>query len=417
MSPNLSQKQARKIREECLKSLKQALKQKEGVQVIHKYYINLPTEEAHHKCHPTKGIMGLSQRVHPELVAKIQELVHAGTTDPVEIQRLLKHHVHHYMCTGNLPNPTDRAYYPTLDDIRNHVSKAKRAMQLSVIDQENAVKKIAQWSELSPSSHYFFRPYKEANSTMESPSDSNVESCDDSQESLLWVHQEPWQQQLMLKYGNIISLMDATYKTTQYDLPLFFISVHTNTGYCVVAEFIVQSESCDYIKEALQILKTWNPDWHPKFFMTDYSEAEIGALEASFPGTTVYLCDFHREQAWERWVRDKKHGLSSEDAEWLLDQLRACAWAPSADPSAKEPQDYHFKQATDALKHSNLWKKNEHVRAWLSNTWLNTSEVGCLIRCSSWKYKYADLCCTYCRTGHFPAMVKLRAFCSYVHDL
>ena len=77
---------------------------------------------------------GLSQRVHPELLAKIQELVHASTTDPVEIQRLLKHHVHHYMCTGNLPNPTDRAYYPTLDDIRNHVSKAKRAMQLSVLD-------------------------------------------------------------------------------------------------------------------------------------------------------------------------------------------------------------------------------------------------------------------------------------------
>ena len=72
-----------------------------------------------------------------------------------------------------------------------------------------------------------------------------------------------------------------------------FHSVRTNTGYCVVAEFIVQSESCDHIKEALQILQTWNPDWHPKFFMTDYSEAEIGALEASFPGTTVYLCDFH----------------------------------------------------------------------------------------------------------------------------
>ena len=324
--------------------------------------------------------MGLSQRVPPELVAKVQELVHAGTTDPVEVQRLLKHHVHHYMCAGNLPNPTYRAYYPTADDIRNHISEAKRAMQLSVNDQENAIKKIAKWSELSPSSYYFFRPYKEANSTMECPS---VESSDHSQESLLWVHQEPWQQQLMLKYGNIISLMDATYKMTQYDLPLFFISVRTNTGYCVVAEFIVQSESCDYIKEALQILKKWNPDWHPKFYMTNYSEAEIGALEASFPGTTVYLCDFHREQAWEKWVRDKKHSLSSEDAEWLLDQLRACAWAPSVDPSSKEPQDYHFKQTTDALKSSNLWKKNEHVHTWLSNTWLNTSEVGYLISCSS----------------------------------
>ena len=49
-------------------------------------------------------------------------------------------------------------------------------MQLSVIDQENAIKKIAQWSELSPSSHYFFQPYKEKNSTME---------CDDSRKSAL----------------------------------------------------------------------------------------------------------------------------------------------------------------------------------------------------------------------------------------
>jgi len=65
--------------------------------------------------------------------------VHAGTTDPVEpeVQHLLKNHVHHYMSTGNLPNPNDRAYYPTLDNTRNHISKAKRAMQLSVIDQEN----------------------------------------------------------------------------------------------------------------------------------------------------------------------------------------------------------------------------------------------------------------------------------------
>ena len=31
-----------------------------------------------------------------------------------------------------------------------------------------------------------------------------------------------------------LSLMDATYKTTQCVLPLFFISVSTNTGHCIV---------------------------------------------------------------------------------------------------------------------------------------------------------------------------------------
>ena len=63
---------------------------------------------------PNKGIMGLPQRVYPELIAQFQEPVHAGTTDPVEVQHLLKNHVHHYMSTGSLPKHNDRAYYPTL---------------------------------------------------------------------------------------------------------------------------------------------------------------------------------------------------------------------------------------------------------------------------------------------------------------
>lgn len=48
---------------------------------------------------------------------------------------------------------------------------------------------------------------------------------------LLYVHQEEWQHRLMEMYGNAISLIDATYKTTQYDLALFFIAVRTNVGY------------------------------------------------------------------------------------------------------------------------------------------------------------------------------------------
>lgn len=62
--------------------------------------------------------------------------------------------------------------------------------------------------------------------------------------------------------------------------------------------------------------------------MCDYSEAEILALENTFPGIHVYLCDFHWEQAWERWVRDSKHGLKKEDGQSLLHLLRDCADAP-----------------------------------------------------------------------------------------
>lgn len=375
ISPDLSQKKTRSLREDRLKSLREAIASNEDVKIAHKYFISLPTQEAHHKCHPTKGVMGLSQRVHPEIIAKIHELVSIGTIEPVEVQRLLKHHVNHYMCSGNLPDPNDRAYYPCLEDIKNHIGKAKRALQLSVVDQENAAKIIDAQQKLSTDSRFYFRPYQRKdpdNAMLSNVQDLNTS---DFERTLLWVHQEPWQQQLMLKYGNTMSLMDATYKTTRYDLPLFFISVRTNSGYCVVAEFIAQSESATHIEEALQILISWNPNWKPKFFMTDYSEAEIAALETCFPDVTVYLCDFHREQAWERWTRDSKHGLSAVDAECLLDQLRACAWAPSSTPDENLPPGHHYQQAVDVLKSSNLWKNNKQVSEWLTSTWLTMPEV------------------------------------------
>ena len=81
-----SQNQARMVRENNLKALRKALCSDETTEVVHKYFISLPTEEAHHKCHPTKGVMRFAQRIHPELIAKVQELVSIGTVEPVEVQ-------------------------------------------------------------------------------------------------------------------------------------------------------------------------------------------------------------------------------------------------------------------------------------------------------------------------------------------
>ena len=104
-------------------------------------------------------------------------------------------------------------------------------------------------------------------------------------------------------YANNLTLLDATYKTTKYDLSLFFLCVKTSVGYSIVAEFVIQSETAQQISEALAVLKQWNPNWKPSFFKIDYSEAELSAIEEVFPSTKVYLCDFHREQAWERWCK------------------------------------------------------------------------------------------------------------------
>ena len=103
--------------------------------------------------------------------------------------------------------------------------------------------------------------------------------------------------------------------------------------------------------------------------MTDYSEAEIEAIQGTFPVCKVYLCDFHREQAWERWVKDKKHGLSSDDVDTLLDLLRDVAQSPSSVDDDK-PLDHHYHQNVINLMESTIWKDNSSVQEWLQGKWL-----------------------------------------------
>ena len=83
--------------------------------------------------------------------------------------------------------------------------------------------------------------------------------------------------------------------------------------------------------------------------MTDYSEAEMGAILKVFPMCQTYLCDFHREQSWERWTKEQKHSLSFNQAEQLLCLLRGCAHAPfPTDASLSVDQYYqeHVKTKT-----------------------------------------------------------------------
>ena len=101
------------------------------------------------------------------------------------------------------------------------------------------------WNDLSPERKFFVQPYKTSSIS------DNEDVSQDNEQSLFWVHQKLWQQEVLLWYGNTVSLIDTTYMTTKFTLPLFFICMKTNTCYCVVAEFIIQGEqavnTCNYI--------------------------------------------------------------------------------------------------------------------------------------------------------------------------
>ena len=169
--------------------------------------------------------------------------------------------------------------------------------QLCIRTMSNFLLTIGQ--KENPENKFFYQPYTNGNKSGdilstctgsdENTSDNELEEseeCDDEviitkagkqEDRLLFVHQTVWQSRLLLKYGQDLAFLDATYKTTKYALPLFFIAVKTNVGYIIVASFVVQDETTESIQEALSIIKQRNPEWRPQNFMTDLREEEINA--------------------------------------------------------------------------------------------------------------------------------------------
>ena len=89
-------------------------------------------------------------------------------------------------------------------------------------DQENLQKAIDVYSEKSGDSFCF---HKSSTDT-----------------KLLYVHQTAQQRRLLERYGDDLVCLDATYKTSQYSLPLFFLVVKTNVDYQVSQCAIFQSK-------------------------------------------------------------------------------------------------------------------------------------------------------------------------------
>ena len=89
----------------------------------------------------------------------------------------------------------------------------------------------------------------------------------------------------------------------------------------VVATIIPQYENEELLVEGLTILKEWNPLWLPQFTMTDKSAVEIGAIGQVFRSSVQLQCDFHRNQAWERWVLKSTNDINPQFRSDVLEQI------------------------------------------------------------------------------------------------
>ena len=106
----------------------------------------------------------------------------------------------------------------------------------------------------------------------------------DANSDVIFFHQSQWQRHLLASYGCHVCLIDCTYNTTVYDLPLLTVAVKTNCGFFIVATALLTAESTACITKAIERIRDANPEWHPSAFVSDFSEAQIGAVKKVFPG-------------------------------------------------------------------------------------------------------------------------------------
>lgn len=81
----------------------------------------------------------------------------------------------------------------------------------------------------------------------------------------------------------------------------------------------------------------------------------------------MLLCDFHREQAWERWLGTTSNGVRA-DREGILSYLRSIADSET---------DEAYEKAVHSLRKSPIYnqQQSQRFRNWIENTWLPSHKV------------------------------------------
>lgn len=223
-------------------TLKAALQKNEAEssEIIH---IILPFETAHQH-HTISAESGYTRNIHPLVKKKIQEYVSLGITSVPFLKKVLRQFVNTELSVSDcvLPKSHDQCYFPTSHTIQNHVHLALVAGRYSGLDQLNLEIKLNKWKEDDPSAHFYFRKCSEAQIIDDKSQDGDGVKSEEKESTMLntflFVHQSQEQQRLLKRYGDMV-LLDATYRTTKYALPLFLVVVRTNVGYKPVAEFSV----------------------------------------------------------------------------------------------------------------------------------------------------------------------------------
>ncbi|XP_062603784.1 calcium-responsive transcription factor-like [Saccostrea cucullata] len=178
--------------------LKAALKDKKNkVAWKEEIHILFPSHDDHRN-HVTGQLAGFCQPVDKVIKKKIQCLMDEGVTKVAEMKRHLKSFSKKDLGKTSTQN---RRFYPLDKDIRNVMDSYKNQTRFSKDDKENLEQLLEKYKSMNEKDSFYLY----------------ISETED----FLFVGQTEWQKRLLNIYGQEICLLDATYKTTKYDLPAF----------------------------------------------------------------------------------------------------------------------------------------------------------------------------------------------------
>ncbi|XP_026430308.1 protein FAR1-RELATED SEQUENCE 5-like [Papaver somniferum] len=160
-----------------------------------------------------------------------------------------------------------------------------------------------------------------------------------------------------------VLILDCTYKTNKYEIPLMNVVGHMSTkspftiAFCFLHDELKES----YVWALEQVKLIIREDALPKVMLTDQEAALMFAIRKVFPNAQNFLCTFH---VWNN-VRKKCQGIIQP---LKLKELEKIATLPDGEREVKKKE---FKKAYEANESMCACFSNE----WDALTWSITKEV------------------------------------------
>jgi hypothetical protein len=101
--------------------------------------------------------------------------------------------------------------------------------------------------------------------------------------------------------------------------------------------------------------------------MVDKSHVELNAIHTAFEGKVApLLCDFHRLQAWNRWLTRSDNGVGSHRKKFVFKAMIQIADAKTVE---------EFKALVQAFQDLPDYKSNQRLQHYFKNEWLSCEEL------------------------------------------